>query len=36
MRSDAEVLANLDWITLYDYLNLSSKSVIIKKINNFY
>jgi hypothetical protein len=29
-------IIDLDWITLYDYLNLASKTHIMGKTNNFY
>jgi|JI6StandDraft_1071083.scaffolds.fasta_scaffold08503_3 hypothetical protein len=31
-----EQLVDLDWITLYDYLNISSKATTVKRANNFY
>lgn len=31
-----EQLIDLDWITLYDYLNISSKASTIRRANNFY
>lgn len=27
---------DLDWITLYDYLNISSKASTVRRANNFY
>lgn len=29
-------LSNMDWITLYDYINIKSKAPINVKVNNFF
>jgi hypothetical protein len=31
-----EHLTDLDWITLYDYLNISSKASTVRRTNSFY